>query len=77
MEKQVEISKELTLKVGYKADKKAVFMELNYDGKFGYAKNESGIELVEILREVAKSTKPEWDDAMVNALDALIDKLSK
>ncbi len=74
--KEIEVSKELKIDVGYNHETKSVVLSVNYDGKNGYSKLENGVKVVAILKEIAAKTSNQVDDVVVKALEVLIDKLA-
>lgn len=76
MEKQIEISKELSTEVGFNVETGTVVFNVNYNGHYGYSKLENGVKLISILEKVAAGTENHWDDATVSILKSLIEKLA-
>lgn len=77
LQKEIEVSKEFNVVVGFNPETNAVILNSSYEGKYGYSKSENGIKLLAILEEAATKSKNKWDDMAVDALEKLIAILKK
>lgn len=77
LKKEIEVSKEFNVTVGFNPETKAVILNSTYEGKYGYSKSENGVKLIAILEEAAAASKNKWDDLAVDAIEKLIEILKK
>ena len=73
MEKQVEISKELDVKVELKDGKLAVIG--NYEGKMGSAELKLSVSIEQVIDAIVKSTENTVDDKLGELLKAALKKV--
>ena len=73
MEKSVEVSKELDVKVELKDDKLAVIG--NYEGKLGAAELKLSVSIEQVIDAIVKSTDNTIDDKIGELLKAAFKKV--